>query len=121
MSATVLFWWIDVTLDSGAQLDLTGASIGHLADQERSWPAPGNLVIDGLTYSGFQPGFALVDANARLKWLALATRLSSQPYRQLAKVLREAVDEKGAVKVLIAEGTLGTDRWRCRGACSAPS
>ena len=104
MSATVLFWWVDVTLDSGAQLDLTGASIGYLADQERSWPAPGNLVIDGLTYSGFQSGQGPADADTRLKWLALQPGYHPQPYRQLAKVLREAGDEKGAVKVLIAEG-----------------
>jgi hypothetical protein len=91
-------------LDSGTQLDLTGASIGYLADRERSWPAPGNLVIDGLTYSGFQPGFAPVDADTRLKWLALQPKYYPQPYRQLAKVLREAGDENGAVKVLIAEG-----------------
>jgi hypothetical protein len=104
LSAPVAFFWIDVTLESGAKLDLTGASIGYLADQERSWPAPGNLVIDGLTYSAFQPGFAPVDADTRLKWLALQPNYHPQPYRQLAKVLREMGDEKGAVKVLVAEG-----------------
>jgi len=104
MSASAVFFWINVTLDSGTQLDLTGASIGYLGDQERSWPAPGNLIIDGLTYSGFQPGFAPVDADTRLKWLALQPNFHPQPYRQLAKVLREMGDEKGAVKVLIAEG-----------------
>jgi hypothetical protein len=104
MSAPVAFFWIDVTLDSATQLDLTGASIGYLADQERSWPAPGNLAIDGLTYLGFQLGQAPANADTRLKWLALQPSYHPQPYRQLAKVLREAGDEKGAVKVLVAEG-----------------
>jgi hypothetical protein len=104
MTAPAAFFWIDVTMDIGTQFDLTGASIGYLADQERSWPAPGNLVIDGLTYSGFQPGFAPVDADARLKWLALQPNYHPQPYRQHAKVLREMGDEKGAVEILVAEG-----------------
>jgi hypothetical protein len=105
ISASGIFIWRDVTLEDGAQLDLTGASIGTLGDQERSWPAPGNLLIDGLTYSGFSSApFSPVDADTRLKWLALQPSYHPQPYRQLAKVLRETGDEKGAVRVLVAEG-----------------
>jgi hypothetical protein len=105
ISASGIFIWRDVTLEDGAQLDLTGASIGTLGDQERSWPAPGNLLIDGLTYSGFSSSpFSPIDADTRLKWLALQPNYHPQPYRQLAKVLREAGDEKGAVRVLVAEG-----------------
>jgi hypothetical protein len=98
------FLWQDVTMEGGTQLDLRGASMGLLGDQERSWPAPGNLFIDGLTYSGFQNGLTPTDADTRLKWIALQPEFHPQPYRQLAKVLREAGDEKGAVKVLVAEG-----------------
>jgi len=105
MSDRGVFIWINVTLQNGAQLDLTAASLGNLGDNERSWPAPGNLVIDGLTYSGIgSSGFSRVDADTRLKWVALQPHYNPQPYRQLAKVLREMGDEKGAVKVLIAEG-----------------
>ena len=98
------FLWQDVTLEGGTQLVLIGASIELLGDQERSWPAPGNLFIEGLTYSGFQNGLTPTDADTRLKWLALQRDYHPQPYRQLAKVLRELGDEKGAVKILVAEG-----------------
>lgn len=104
MSASVIFFWIDVTLEKGTQLDLSGASVGSLVDDERSWPAPGNLLIDGLTYSGLGLGLTPLNADTRIKWIALQSQYHPQPYRQLAKVLREAGDEKGAVKVLVAEG-----------------
>jgi hypothetical protein len=99
--------WRDAVLENGAQLDLSGASVTSIVDQQSSWPAPGNLLIDGLTYSGFAtpdtrdaPG----DADTRLRWIALQPTYHPQPYRQLAKVLREAGDDSGAVKVLIAAG-----------------
>src|SRR5277367_867274 len=41
------FMWQDVTMESGTQLDLRGASMELLGDQERSWPALGNLFVDG--------------------------------------------------------------------------
>lgn len=104
MSAPVAFFWLQVTMEKGTQLYLSGASVGNLVDDERSWPAPGNLVIDGLTYSGLSLGLVPVDADTRLKWIALQPQYHPQPYWQLAKVLREAGDEKGAVKVLVAEG-----------------
>jgi hypothetical protein len=103
MSAPV-FFWLHVTSEKGTQLDLSGASVGSLVDDERSWPASGNLLIDGLTYSGFGLGLAPVDADTRLKRIALQPQYHPQPYRQLAKVLREMGDEKGAVKVMVAEG-----------------
>lgn len=46
--------WREVEMPSGAKLDLSDASIPYITDEERSWPSPGNLLIDGLTYSGFQ-------------------------------------------------------------------
>ena len=102
----VFLVWNDVTMDGGAQLVLNGASVAVLVDQERSWPAAGNLVIDGFTYSniGSAGVTASHDVHTRLKWIALQPGYSPQPYRQLAKVLREMGDEKGAVKVLTAEG-----------------
>ncbi len=106
MSVRGLFLWRDVTLENGAQLDLRGASLAYIIDQRRSWPAPGNLLIDGLTYSGFQspePGDAPGDAATRLRWIGLQSSFHPQPYRQLAKVLRESGDDSGAIRVLIAE------------------
>ena len=106
MSVRGVFVWRDVTLENGAKLNLSGASFGYVVDQQRSWPAPGNLLIDGLTYSGFQtadPADAPGDAATRLRWIGLQSGFHPQPYRQLAKVLRESGDESGAVKVLIEE------------------
>jgi hypothetical protein len=100
------FVWADVTLENNAQLDLSQASVGVLIDQERSWPTAGNLLIDGFTYAGLQqPNQTTtpVDAHTRLRWLRLQPPgFHPQPYRQLAKVLRENGDEPGAIRVLIA-------------------
>jgi hypothetical protein len=102
-----VFLWRDVVMENGAQLDLRGASIGSIVDQERSWPSAGNLNIDGLTYSGFaspEPNDAPGDATTRLRWIARQSGYHPQPYRQLAKVLRESGDDAGAVKVMIESG-----------------
>jgi len=45
-------------------------------DDERSWPQPGYLMIDGFTYPDFGGsgrffGEPPADAQSRLKWLAL--------------------------------------------------
>jgi hypothetical protein len=80
-------------------LDLINASAGSLVDDEKSWPGKGNLFPDGFVY-GHISGDSPRDAKTRLKWLALQDRFVPQPYRQLAKVLRETGDEDGAVTVL---------------------
>ncbi len=94
------FLWQGVDLENGATLDLSGASVLAMDDDERSWPQPGKLLIDGLTYKTF----GLVNkARSRLRWVALQPEFYPQPYRQLAKVLRANGDDAGAVTVLIAE------------------
>jgi hypothetical protein len=104
-SGTFLFWR-NVQLQNGAIVDLSGAHVGILLDEEKSWPAPGNLRIDGFTYEGFGAGSPL-DAQSRLRWISLQPSLPGgfrpQPYRQLAKVLRENGDDDGAIEVLIAQ------------------
>jgi hypothetical protein len=100
------FIWRRVSLENGAQLMLRDASVGIVVDQEHAWPPPGKLLIDGVVYSAFDahPGDAPWDARTRLRWLALQPPgFHPQPYRQLAKVLRESGDEPGAIQVLIAE------------------
>ena len=101
------FLWQDVILANGAMLDLSGANLGAIVDDERSWPQPGKLAIDNLTYDSF--GFAPFgtssprDARSRLRWLGLQDGYHPQPYRQLAKVLRENGDDAGAIEVLVAQ------------------
>jgi hypothetical protein len=99
-----------------ATLDLTSASAAALYDSGLDehpgpeckwtiWP-PGDkdryLQLEGFTY-GRISSKGQVDVEKRLDWLALQPQLPfhTQPYVQLAKVLRESGDENGAKKVLI--------------------
>src|SRR5205807_10505530 len=93
-----IFRWTNVQGTSGMSLDLRNASIGTIWDDERSWPAQGNLSIDGFEYSRISKG--PTDAKTRLKWVSRQDDFKPQPYSQLAKVLREAGDEEGARQVL---------------------
>ncbi len=88
-------------LEHGAIVNLSGVSARALADDEQSWPAPGKLWLDGFDYNAIASDSPR-DATSRLKWLRLQPGFYPQPYRQLAKVMREEGDDAGAVKVLIA-------------------
>lgn len=84
-------------------LRLRGASITVLHDDADSWPDPGNLDLNGLVYKSIN-GESPTDAKSRLKWLRLQlprAAFHAQPYKQLAKVLRENGQEKEARSVLI--------------------
>jgi hypothetical protein len=60
------------------------------------------LNLDGLVYTRFAA--RPTDAKSRLEWIDRqpANRFRPQPYQQLAKVLREAGDNVGARRVLVA-------------------
>ena len=74
---------------------------GQIFDEEQSWPKKGNPLLDGFSYARI--GAGPTSAKKRLEWLARQPDgFIPQPYRQLAKVLREAGDDAGARKVLIA-------------------
>src|SRR5262252_6318728 len=86
--------------------------MGRLCDDEKSWPIPGKLLIDGLTYGGFcgeiraapiEQTASPTDAASRLKWLRLQPGFFPQPYTQLAKWMRENGNEAGASKVFAAK------------------
>jgi hypothetical protein len=110
------FTWRNVTLQNGAQLDLSDAAVGSLRDDEQSWPAPGRLMIDGLTYNSLTSErvkrlnrFAHNSAvyfdpvRNRLQWLALQPPgFHSQPYTELAKYYANSGEEAAAVRVYIA-------------------
>jgi hypothetical protein len=93
--------WIGLDKNSPVRLDLRHASVGVIGDDEQSWPRKGNLLLDGFVYEKIGEG--PTDAGKRLQWLARQPDgFVPQPYRQLAKVLREAGDDAGARDVLIA-------------------
>jgi hypothetical protein len=90
-----------------AELDLRGASVSALWDNLASWPNQGNLYVDGFVDARIADGPA--DATTRLKWLSLQRAFTTQPYLQLAKVIRDGGDENGAQQVLITMEDRGWD------------
>src|SRR5580658_177177 len=93
MSTETLLWQ-RVKPENGASMNLADATVGILNDDARSWPAPGKLHLRGFTYTQLvgvaSDGRSLLDARARLRWLALQPGFNAQPYWQLAKVLRDS-------------------------------
>jgi hypothetical protein len=95
-------YWVQVKHTPKTQLDLENTRASAIWDDEASWPAPGNLIVNGFVYGEIVGGPG--DALARLKWLALQPPdYRPQPFRQLAKVLADAGREEGATDVLIAK------------------
>jgi hypothetical protein len=79
--------------------DLREASTDSVDDDQRSWPNPGNLHVDGLTYESF--GSIIEDPHddstpcpkdlhSRLQWIELDTSNPPQAYSQLAHVYSTA-------------------------------
>ena len=104
-------------------LDLRGAHAAALADDQKSWPRPGKLLLDGFEYSiPSHPGVPR-NAKLRIKWIELGPNgpedpFLPQPYEQLVKVLHAMGDEVGARKVSIRErwvlrrrGKIGFAAW----------
>jgi hypothetical protein len=92
-----------VQFENGAVLDLTGAKVFGLLDEEKNWPEPGRLVIDGFTSEAFGPG-APTDVASRLRWINLeAPGFHAPLYSELAATYRRAGLDEQATDVLIAE------------------
>jgi sRNA-binding regulator protein Hfq len=85
-------------------LNLCSAKVGTLWDEEKNWPTPGDLFLDGFQYTRFDEK-SPVDAKSRVKWLCRQPRdrFLPQPYEQLAGVLREMGHERDARLVMIAK------------------
>ena len=118
LTAGGYFYWRDVELRNGATVDLNGAHVGILVDEEKSWPEPSYLLIDGFTYDGFGPG-SPTDLRTRLRWISLQPQtlgaFNPQPYRQLARAYRESGLENDATSVLIAAEDVRYARYGWRG------
>jgi hypothetical protein len=131
MAVAGIFNWREITTTADTRLTLAGAQIGQLADDEPSWPPPGQLDLDGFVYTAIFDG--PLDAKARMRWLGrqsslplnpLAAQPSQpqpfrpQPYQQLAKVLREHGQETEAKQILQAKErarrNLGSLGWWAR-------
>jgi hypothetical protein len=97
-----MVYWVNVTHTPRTILDLANARAEGLGDDAASWPAPGNLNLDGFVYGSIVDG--PTDATARLRWLRRqAPGYRPQPYEELARVLTADGDTSGATEVLIAQ------------------
>jgi hypothetical protein len=107
------FFWDKVQDASGTQLNLTNAMVGAILDDQASWPERGNLFLDGFVYARFSAR-SPTDAPTRLEWLNRQEKFTPQPYRQLAKVMREMGDDEGEKRVLfeLEERIRAEDRKR---------
>jgi hypothetical protein len=95
-------YWVDTKHTPKTMLDLEDAHAGAIWDDEASWPASGNLMVNGFVYGEIAGGPS--DGPSRLRWLALRPpEYHPQPFRQLAKVLSEMGHDDGAIQVRIAK------------------
>ena len=92
-------FWTNIKNTEGVSLDLEDASVSSLVDEKASWPKLGKLSLNRFTYKSLAED---IDVGARLQWLALQDSFAPQPYRQLAKLLRDDGDDHGARRVLFA-------------------
>jgi hypothetical protein len=99
--------WTGVRNPERVSLNLASASAGAILDDKSSWPGAGKLELDGFVYDHITAG--LTDAKNRLAWLALQQPFTPQPYRQLAKVMRNAGVDRGALRVLF---TMEDNLWK---------
>ncbi len=91
------------------RVELSGASCASLIDDWDDWPqVHDSLSLNGFTYGSID-GNGAVDAETRLKWLALddvSRGFRPQPYQHLAKVLREMGHAEDARKVMVEKERL---------------
>jgi hypothetical protein len=99
-------------------LDLTGASVDTLHDDEASWPKPGDLLLNRCLYNALIGG--PMDARRRLAWLARQSPerwgedFWPQPYEQLAHVFRDMGHDEDAHTVLVEKERLQRAARRAR-------
>ena len=96
-------YWVALTLTSRTQLDLEDARAKELWDDESSWPAMGNLLLNGFEYGAFGAE-SPANAEIRLRWLARQPHgYRPQPYAELAKALVTSGEGEDAITVEIAQ------------------
>lgn len=97
--------WYHINSPEKATLDLHLTKVGTLQFSRDSWPTQGHLYLDGLTYDQID-STPPPDVKTQLGWLKLQpqdNRFLSQPFEQLAGVLRKMGLEEDARVVMIAK------------------
>lgn len=106
--------WTGIRDAKSTSLCLNGATVKSLRDERESWPSPGGLRLDGLTYEELTLHSARTEINRqrrelgpehslkvkdRVEWLRLqppSDQAEPQPWMQLATLLRAKGDDDGA-------------------------
>ena len=98
------FQWSSVRSLEKVSLDLRLSKFGRLLNSQNSWPKQGHLRLDGFVYDQISD-LAPPTAEAQLGWLQRQPqdRFVSQPFEQLATVLRNMGLEEDARRVMIAK------------------
>ena len=102
---------LDWTAVAISTIDLSDAKVEFfvLTDDQKKWPRPGHLTIDGFVYGDFdkkhgQADKTTIDVKNGLAWLNLQPLpRPAQPYEQLAKVFLGNGQKSEETKVLIRE------------------
>jgi len=92
-------------ISANTELNLINARVAAFFDDERSWPRENRLLLDGFSYRYLEPlgdPQPSTSIDLRLRWLLRLPTLRTQPYQQLAKVLRDAGQDLNARRVLTA-------------------
>ena len=110
--------WTGIRDAKTTTLCLNGANIKSLRDERESWPGPGGLRLDGLTYEELTLHSARTEINRqknemgpehalmvkdRAEWLQLqpaSDQAEPQPWMQLAALLRAKGDDDGAKRII---------------------
>ncbi len=112
--------WTAIRSPKNSCLDLFGATVRMLSDDTASWPAPGDLAVNGLEYRDLthhgpsteddlskeqMAPQRKLDAGERVRWLNLQDkedRLDPQPWMWLAKLFKEKDDIAGFRHIVCA-------------------
>jgi hypothetical protein len=101
-----LFAWRDVISPERVILDLRNAKAGVL-DNEKPWPSTEHLALHGFVFDELDSGSTglILEGEIQKSWIALQPggRFLSQPYQQMAEVLRRMGLEEDARAVMIAK------------------
>ena len=79
-------YWVDVKTTPRTELDLGDAHVGALWDDADSWPAPGNLFINGFVYGTISGGPADAEKSRGVDTASAVITMwaQPQPYRRIS-------------------------------------
>ncbi|GAB2920018.1 hypothetical protein [Streptomyces heilongjiangensis] len=86
---------VDLREPPAGAVVLTDAAVDVLVDSATTWPEPGHLRLEGLTYQRLETRLP-VDVRSRIGWLTRDPQAGAGAFEQLAKAYEAAGDERSA-------------------------